>query len=724
MTTDALFLSRLEKDLIRQTKCNSAHMDNDATGCYDRIITSLGMIACRRLGMPTNVIRCQAETLFHMKYAVKHVYGISDCQYTSSPTEPLFGTGQGSGASPAIWLSLVVILLNSLDRMSKEDNIPALSFSDPWQEILEAWRVGAFVDDTNQGIVDHTGSMSPEELVEQLRQAGQMWERLLHISGGSLNLSKCSWTLQYWLWKNGRPSLQPHSSADSLLIMTSGTNPDHHVIKRHTNILELKGLGVHMNFMGTFRFHASSMRKKFDGLARSLRQSHLSPGLSRAFYNSCYLPAAKYSLPVISLKDADLHKAQSKITASSLNALGYNQHYPHVVAFAPQKVFGCGLSDLRIEQGLAHLQSLLDFIGTGHKVGNVMLISLRHLQLEAGVSFDLFQYPHREIPHLTDCWLLHLRNFCSSYDISLRIRSNRIPHSARENDSFLMDHAISLGLTRQELVDVNLVRTFLQVTTVSDIATACGKHIHRLSWKCHQIPDRKSKFTFARQPQTSSGQRGLWRKLMRSLLGHPISTDTLHLRQPLGSWLTESNQNWGCMTWDSNLYRSDPLQRTGERDVAIHFPQQFTRPDGTTGSSTFYDCQPDWFSATIPRMAAPTDITGHQIFHASSSTVSFPLQAAPSKSFQEWIQQLPEAEQSLISTVSLAMCDAEHLLIQYLQIACTIQIGTAGENKHHRGAFSWIICAPGREHLVLNTGTVDGWQKCQNSLRSEMTAIA
>ncbi|KAI2493431.1 hypothetical protein MHU86_21130 [Fragilaria crotonensis] len=189
MTTDALFLSRMEKDLIRQTKSNSAHMDNDATGCYDRIITSLGMIACRRLGMPPHVIRCQAETLFYMKYAVKHGYGISSNQYTSSPDEPLFGTGQGSGASPAIWLSLVVILLNSLDTMSKEDNIPALSFSDPWKEILAEWRVGAFVDDTNQGIVDHTGDLSPEALVEYLCQAGQMWERLLYISGGSLNLS-------------------------------------------------------------------------------------------------------------------------------------------------------------------------------------------------------------------------------------------------------------------------------------------------------------------------------------------------------------------------------------------------------------------------------------------------------------------------------------------------------------------------------------------------------
>jgi hypothetical protein len=63
MTIDALLLARFEKDLIRQLKINSAHMDNDATGCYDRIIVSLGMIACRRLGMPSSAIKTQAEAL-------------------------------------------------------------------------------------------------------------------------------------------------------------------------------------------------------------------------------------------------------------------------------------------------------------------------------------------------------------------------------------------------------------------------------------------------------------------------------------------------------------------------------------------------------------------------------------------------------------------------------------------------------------------------------------
>ena len=142
-------------------------MDNDATGCYDRIVTSLAMLACRRLGMPENAIRCQADTLRLMQYSTKHVYGISSKSYTGTEAEPLFGTGQGSGASPAIWLGLVVILLNSLDRMSCEDDIPGLDFADPWSDFRVSWRVGAFVDDTNQGIVDTSGKLSVNELVEQ-----------------------------------------------------------------------------------------------------------------------------------------------------------------------------------------------------------------------------------------------------------------------------------------------------------------------------------------------------------------------------------------------------------------------------------------------------------------------------------------------------------------------------------------------------------------------------
>ena len=79
-------------------------------GCYDRIIVSLGMIACRRLGMPPSAIQTQkAESLWLMRYPIKHAYGISEDEYQGMIFEPLFGTGQGSGSSPAIWLGLLVV---------------------------------------------------------------------------------------------------------------------------------------------------------------------------------------------------------------------------------------------------------------------------------------------------------------------------------------------------------------------------------------------------------------------------------------------------------------------------------------------------------------------------------------------------------------------------------------------------------------------------------------
>ena len=62
--------------------------------------------------------------------------------------------------------------------------------------------------------------------------------------------------------------------------------------------------------------------------------------------------------------------------------------------------------------------------------------------------------------------------------------------------------------------------------------------------------------------------------------------------------------------------------------------------------------------------------------------------------------------------------------MQYLQVPCQIFIGTDGGLKHHNGSFSWLIYSPAREKLVLNSGPVDGWHKCQSSLRSEATALA
>ena len=98
---DPALLKQLSYDLSRQCRTNLATFDNDASACYNRIIVALATLAARRLRMPRNAIQTHAEALRLMRYYVKTVHGISEESYQGIVIEPLFGTGQGSGASPA-----------------------------------------------------------------------------------------------------------------------------------------------------------------------------------------------------------------------------------------------------------------------------------------------------------------------------------------------------------------------------------------------------------------------------------------------------------------------------------------------------------------------------------------------------------------------------------------------------------------------------------------------
>ena len=165
------------------------------------------------------------------------------------------------------------------------------------------------------------------------------------------------------------------------------------------------------------------------------------------------------------------------------------------------------MCDLRTEQGLAQINALLDYIGTGHKIGDVMAISLRSLQVEAGISSDVLASPSKELTYVTDCWFLGLRKFCAKHRIWIHVKANRVPSSARQHDHVIIDIATSMPFNRQELVDIHLVRIYLQVCTISDIATAVGRSLHLSAWKVEPFSDCRSNLSFPRQETPTSSQR-------------------------------------------------------------------------------------------------------------------------------------------------------------------------------------------------------------------------
>jgi hypothetical protein len=101
---DPAFIEVLQYDYASLTRWPELKFSNDATSCYDRIIPSISNVIAQSMGLHKNIAEIHGSMLEQAVYRIKTQLGIS--QGSSSHTEewPVFGTGQGSCASPPFWL--------------------------------------------------------------------------------------------------------------------------------------------------------------------------------------------------------------------------------------------------------------------------------------------------------------------------------------------------------------------------------------------------------------------------------------------------------------------------------------------------------------------------------------------------------------------------------------------------------------------------------------------
>jgi hypothetical protein len=136
-----------------------------------------------------------ADTLRNMLHKVRTSHGVSDEAY-SALREHLYGIGQqGSGAGPAIWVALSIIMIECYKETEN-----GMYFSDPENIVeLEQW-LDAFVDDAELGLNDFWNENNPAlgNMIDDFKKAAQKWERCIFTSAGALELSKCSWYYIYW----------------------------------------------------------------------------------------------------------------------------------------------------------------------------------------------------------------------------------------------------------------------------------------------------------------------------------------------------------------------------------------------------------------------------------------------------------------------------------------------------------------------------------------------
>jgi hypothetical protein len=513
---DPIMLTELTSDLCRVLRVDLSRFDNDASACYDRIIVPLGMLAARKCGMPANAVRTHADALAFMKYTVKTVYGISESNYHGTVFAPLFGTGQGSGASPAVWLSLVVILLQTMDRLIPDRmNFTPISGARPHSPRLS----DAFVDDTSMGFTSTDENTTVNDLIEKLEHIAQTWEHLLFLSGGKLNLSKCSWFVIKWEWEKGRPVIRPITSSDRELQLHQGLRlATKTSIKRTDPADPQKMLGVLMNPMGDFSAQIRAMKKKADTFATRILSPRLTSTDIRTFHPSIYIPSMRYGLAALAIDEEELSQVQSSVIRSMLQKMGVQSTIPTAIRHGPPELGELGIYDLRTEAGLEAVKIFRDSIYSESENGNLLRLNMQYSQLEAGVGELLLGKPEVHLPYLTPTWLLSLRQFLYCHNMTVTVTGAYSIPLQGASDQYIMQQCHLARYTVSQQRDINLVRIYLQVNTLADMTDPHSPKSIRLNYIDAQrpLPWTPSTHSWPRQSPPTKQQQRLWRGYIRS----------------------------------------------------------------------------------------------------------------------------------------------------------------------------------------------------------------
>lgn len=197
------FLEELKYDISYTTRRTLFNFDNDATSCYDRIIVSLASLINRKYGLHRNVVTVHATTLKEAKFHLRTHLGYSESFYSHHVEFPIYGSGQGSGNSPSIWLFISSTLCDIHQQLSHG----ARFVSPDAKEEVKINMVG-FVDDCTGTCNDFQYQRQEDTptIASRMQHDAQIWNDLLWCTGGKLELPKCSFhTLQFTFQPNGTP---------------------------------------------------------------------------------------------------------------------------------------------------------------------------------------------------------------------------------------------------------------------------------------------------------------------------------------------------------------------------------------------------------------------------------------------------------------------------------------------------------------------------------------
>jgi hypothetical protein len=193
--------------------------------------------------------------------------------------------------------------------------------------------IRAFVDDSNCIMLNLYNDRNM--ITQQLTFSAKQWEELLHTIGGKLEISKCKYVIITWHYdKNGTGILHVETESNSIEITDSESgelqNIQEITVKDHYKLL-----AVDMCINGDFTQQVEKLKEKIQKYRNVLQKLPLTPQEATIGVQGVIYPSVKYGLNATNIPWNDLDILQAPLTSSILSKIGYNQHMPREVVYAP-----------------------------------------------------------------------------------------------------------------------------------------------------------------------------------------------------------------------------------------------------------------------------------------------------------------------------------------------------------------------------------------------------
>ena len=218
-------------------------------------------------------------------------------------------------------------------------------------------------------------SATPEELSEIMKHDAKLWNDLLWISGGLLELDKCSYHHIHFDFDNdgnasprlghvGPPITIPDNQSHANIEI-----PSKCVVNPH------KTLGHYKAPSGNGASQLRILKNKSNTLGQQVSNGPFNKHDAWTFYRSIYLPSVGYVLPQNFFTAKQLKAIQTSAMSSIIAKCGYNRKSKTEIIYGPKSLAGAGFVDLYTIQGTGQIKMFLKFWRTTCQASRLLKVA-------------------------------------------------------------------------------------------------------------------------------------------------------------------------------------------------------------------------------------------------------------------------------------------------------------------------------------------------------------